>query len=1772
MNEQDMYDPTARFQLQATAAADSLGALETLTGGAIAAIADAGTTIWNSVTPEKMEVSTADLLSRVSNNALQLYNEHPDAVHTASFIVGAVAPIGIAMKGMSMLRNGAKGFSWFASDAAMGSKLAEVEAAYANGIGNTVKVKEMQNAFYRAKAYNVIADNVAAEVLINLTMSAHPWMEDYQKNLGYNFLFGVALGSGIGGTLSHIAARHEVAKVKMGVEKPFYEALRDSAVPIDAAAMAGDNFMRRAQRVDNLEAHLAAADNPLEALTLTPLVKDNLRLAIQEEKGRLKDDFLRISSQELKDSPIELQESIQKLVTSPEFAQLDSISFLHLTETARRAEGDKAGMLKSSFDWIVNKVTPAKDNIPASTTLTAPEGIWSSVHKAFLGKSEVVNYATIADLNTSMGSIVKSIVPKDYQAVNRGDALINSQTLPTHLVQEDQAKALLYLDSLTAKQLEATPFLIAHGDLAMMNAFQAKLYQLEIAGESTSLIRYTTEKIAATPKLQELRAIHKLGFSPSYLADLAKIDANREAFHLYNDHNKIAAAGLSDETIELLRRWVGGNTETLRKAALREIHPDLHSITSVTSKADDEALAAIRESIYHPNTIALRESLHALSPDGYALLYRGLRTTPKGHNPVESYSLNPDKAGAFAGGPINNRLYKVKIDDIIASIEDFGPTTYGGLALSNSEVLVLNRATRENIPVNTATKIVNPVGSSARMTKGADELLKDRELTLMTQIEQLKSLGFGSETIALRTGATKASIDKLLLGGHLEGAEFARFKYADDIEKALAPENRALVISSNINKHNAALSYANLNAQNLDTMTQGLLEAFTKSSPNPLVRSIGETLNSAESKMQIKFLGEGLADLLPSGTRSTLLTSANFTLDRMGAFGMLATGYGKKVIHMKTEAQKNFTAPLSATLNKIVGDEAGMVEFFTALNVGASISGKKIFQDGQWWQFTAPTKAKFEEVMNLPIDQFRIYASSIDEVTGKPMLTAKTFKEAPYSVVTPSVNAALKEMQLAGRELYHLKNTKNKVEGKTDLSDLGFWSPANNPRDKQIAYSFNRDTREVTMLMAKSPAELLSHVEVYKKELGEGIKKIDIVLKGDDQLRYNQLAGRHDPLYMAVSDASKQHGGSSSSSIVQANPAMMSDLIQGYDHSISKGIDDLVKHQLGPISEHLNTMSIINNYGFSDKSLGVIAKATHKPQDTGQIVGNILLGRSNLEQHEGWATLQTGFQVMADSAIRAISELSAPIIGKAAATPADWIKFSKDMKDRGIVNPFQSFEAYLTSKGKGMVDSPRLIALSNGMAATVILRAGDMAHALVNLVGMPILTSAAINRKMQDAFAGATLDPTAKFSLYSAATDGLRLMNHPVEGPKWSKLAEAEKMLKPNWREMQGLMAQVHSLDRGIVAKLEAGLESKWVKWVSTASDKSEELGRNAAFFVGVGMAKKAYPGLSDTGVMTFARNFMDESIGNYTSAQRPAAFQGSLGVAMGLFQTYMVTYAQSMYRQIETRDFKALAQMMLTQATIFGTGSLPGFTPISEAIGEHFSDNHVDLRTGTFRAIGDPAASMLLYGLPSQIVGLATRGDVSPRVPNIASGLDTLVAVNVATQAYDAMERVAKAAFTADGNTGKAILEAISLQSISRPLARMSELASGHSITARGEVINEDTLTWQSVAARVMATRPIEEIKLREAKHLNSLYGAIDRDNKKAVTLKLRSYMTNGNLDEEKKGELANQYMRSSGSATGWRSAVNEALIQTKQPGSSTVRDSLRPNSPSNYMMNDLD
>jgi hypothetical protein len=248
------------------------------------------------------------------------------------------------------------------------------------------------------------------------------------------------------------------------------------------------------------------------------------------------------------------------------------------------------------------------------------------------------------------------------------------------------------------------------------------------------------------------------------------------------------------------------------------------------------------------------------------------------------------------------------------------------------------------------------------------------------------------------------------------------------------------------------------------------------------------------------------------------------------------------------------------------------------------------------------------------------------------------------------------------------------------------------------------------------------------------------------------------------------------------------------------------------------------------------------------------------------------------------------------------------------------------------------------------------------------------------------------------------------------KRAEETGIFKAIVSEATDVIKLTRLRDRGAIAKAERLVEkidgSLGGKLVA-ASDWSETLSRKTAFGTGVSVAMERFGlrlGMDDDKIFLFARDFTDRSIGNYAAHQRPVMFHGTLGAAAGLFQTYMVTFAQNLYKNLEARDFATIARTMAWQGSIFGLGSLPGYDQMSKYIGEHVSKDHVDLTTGAYRNLDDGMANVLVYGLPSNFGALWGDTQVGPNVSS-RGAVDPRIGIPAAQMVYDAGAAVANVA-----------------------------------------------------------------------------------------------------------------------------------------------------------------
>lgn len=1806
------FEPSDKYLAHTATAGSSLSLPEEIIHGAVATVADIGTTYWNSLTPKAYNASTADLLSRIDGDALQVYNEHPDAIRTLSFIGGTILPIGLSIKGMGMLRAGTKGLSWF-SEAGQAAQLSAVETAFA-AAGRDSAYQAAKWTMYRGMAYNAIVDNVAMETAIVGTLSAHPFMEDYYKDFGSNFLRSVAIGTGIQGVIGGILTKTAINKATGAIEavptKIFKEAIVD---PMEEARISplshlGQTAQIHIQGIEKLEGQIAAAASGELKLgdwtirLLKSMVAEQRSIVINSIKDAAQGDLKEFLA---KGADADAIQYITDFVAKEGNMGLDKVAYAQAQKLTGALEaGVAAGQLKESTSLVqkvINKIT-GKEEIVKTDAIYLP---WAHQGEgAYIGRSEASLYLTAADLGQTVQQL-EARMGKNFGQHIRQDWSVEMPALPTHQLDAEFIGATLAIGKKSAKEINAME--VHPGDLPVLKALHTRIHQL--LREDPSLV--FNIKVAKAPPSWNAQVTGALaqrgGVSASYVTDMEAVSKTLQDMTLYRPGSG-NLGGLSAGTYIELSRWIGGSYAYLRAGAssYKNLIQDFaHRFDSATQTWFQGASNVVKEIYESPRSVAARaELLKMADVDGNLWLYRGLRGEPTAHRSLESYGFIPEKAAEFAKtNPNAVKLYKVNVNDVVGLMNDIGPDPKRLEVLAFPPVRDWHQISKSNlrqIPdelliqpaqvVNIANREVATLTNPAQL----EQILVDAQ---RAAVDTLRAKNFGVETIALKTGTPIETVEKILADGRVDGAGLIKYATREDAELALGFKQRALSLSTNMKKVAQPGLRSALDAQNLDETSAGLVEFYLLSSPSETVQRLGRELLSDDVKTLVSHFSDGLQDILSSKMKSTLWSSTNQALSAMGPVGVIANAIGKKVIHVKNEMTKLFEEPIANLFGQVIkAGEAELIEFNTSAAVNASIKGRRLYKDGAFWiPAEGLSLQDFRQFLKMDAEQFKLLLAAKPDLFTKAQYAGKD-----YDIASPIVRELHERLQSYGREMYEFTNSRMKALGKQDLTDIGYWTPSYNPRNKALAYVYDQVNKSVSMLYADSDELLATGIQQYEKAMlaakgPDFMANLKIVTK-KDQAFFNDLAGRHDPLYMQAADITKQHGGASTPTIVSTDTSVMKDILQGYQSQVHRGIEGIVELQLNQSMNMLKGISQVSTGVNTPATYNTIKAAISKPVDVGQTIRNILLGRPLLNQHSAWSELQQYTQVGTDMALKVITEvfqpLLAPVIGKFSGVKVrsmeEWANVLKQMEAKGIVNPFESLDKAFglgryMQEGKSGTDAltPRGIALGNGLAASLLLRIGDLAQPFVNAISLPILTSAAIRRELAGSFMGASLDPAAKFTLAKTMMDGFRFSNHPEFLSKWEKVGAANGYFSMDIREITELMAHQRSLDPGVITATEQFLEkfsntpgnTSILRYLTKPADLSEEFVRRQSYATGILMAKKAYPGISDIGANTFARDFMDQTVGNYTAAQRPALFQGTFGMAMGLFQTYMLTMAQTIYRQVEHRDWASLGKLLLTQSTVFGASSLPGFHNVSSMIATHFSDQHMSLESGTFRAIPDQAANVLLYGMPSSFgPGIVTRGDIQPRVPNPMQGFQSLALVNIATQAYQGMERVAGAAYQADQNAGRAMLEAISLQSVSRPLARLSELAMGQAITSKGDLVADQTslYTTQGIVSRVMATRPLKEIKAREVLHLNTLYNAADTEKRQQVTGRLKTMVRSGSLDDEKMGQLADTYLRT-GTITGWRSAVNDAIKQEAGGADYVTLNKLKKASPLKSMLEDI-
>lgn len=303
---------------------------------------------------------------------------------------------------------------------------------------------------------------------------------------------------------------------------------------------------------------------------------------------------------------------------------------------------------------------------------------------------------------------------------------------------------------------------------------------------------------------------------------------------------------------------------------------------------------------------------------------------------------------------------------------------------------------------------------------------------------------------------------------------------------------------------------------------------------------------------------------------------------------------------------------------------------------------------------------------------------------------------------------------------------------------------------------------------------------------------------------------------------------------------------------------------------------------------------------------------------------------------------------------------------------------------------------------------------------------------------------------------------------------------------------------------------------------------------------------LSPAEAKAYINTFVNRVEGNTIASQRPLIFQGPIGQAIGLFQSYQFNLLQQLFRYTSEGSKKDLGMLFGLQSTLYGVQSLPAFQFINTHIVGQLSGNkeHRDAYDSVYGVVGRTAGDWMLYGAPSNILqgNLYSRGDINPRqITVLPTTMQEIPIVAGWGKFFGSMyEMVSK--IGGGGNVWESLLQGIEHNGVSRPLAGMAQVlqAAGggqvYSTSSKGSILySNDLMAWAS-AVRIAGGRPLDEAIVNDAMFRVKSYEAAQRLQMEGLRETVRSTLIDGNQPADKElAQFATRYAELGGRQAGF-------------------------------------
>lgn len=330
-----------------------------------------------------------------------------------------------------------------------------------------------------------------------------------------------------------------------------------------------------------------------------------------------------------------------------------------------------------------------------------------------------------------------------------------------------------------------------------------------------------------------------------------------------------------------------------------------------------------------------------------------------------------------------------------------------------------------------------------------------------------------------------------------------------------------------------------------------------------------------------------------------------------------------------------------------------------------------------------------------------------------------------------------------------------------------------------------------------------------------------------------------------------------------------------------------------------------------------------------------------------------------------------------------------------------------------------------------------------------------------------------------------------------------------------------------------------FVEHASYLADHSEILSRKLAWGMGYKIGKDLHGFKDERNAYIFANNFVNDMIGNYSPNNKPAMFQGAIGLPLGAFQTYMFNFYRRFYGMVERQDKAGLIAQYAAQASLFGAKSVPGYQAWnsffqSDASGADDFQSRID--RGMSPGVSELLLNGSLAGIPKifgakDSLAFYTRGSVDfTNIPPTVMDWQKAPPIQFLTGTYQGVKATLNNIFSNESFSVQQQEEILARFSTNRSLKSIMEMAADAKTDATGNVIQAGTQDAIHAIAGIMGTQPASTRRLQDASNRERAVQLNQQDARATLNDKTRALFRGGEFDISDLQGMVHDYTRSGG------------------------------------------